>query len=210
MNTYRHKNGGGTKVFPAQASPDTFLDRDSTVEGESHVYVSSLKGSALKDTFAAWSRLTDVVGADSRFSDAHVENSDINSSDVVTADVSGCRLYNCRVSADGGPRPTLRGVTLAGVTVYGDAVLVGPWMLALEGAHVHAGEWREAPRHLLVEGEGLHVAVVECTEGRAHMGCECRPVPHWLRKGPRLARRLGWGEEQIEQCLTFLRSLRSL
>jgi hypothetical protein len=106
-----------------------------------------------------------------------------------------------------GGEPFLDGIRLVGVTVYGDVTLCGPWGLELEGAHIHAGEWNEQPRHLLVEGEGIHVAVLECTDGRAHMGCACRPVTHWLKKGPRLARRLGWSEEQIETCLTFLKSL---
>jgi hypothetical protein len=204
---YRHRNGGGTKVYPAQASPDSFIDKVSSVEGESGVYVSSLTAAALKDSFVAWSLLTEVTAADCRLSDSFIEKSDIVGSEVVTADIAGCRLFQCRVSAEGGPRPRLRGVTLTGVTVYGDVALSGPWGLDLPGAHIHAGEWREAPRHTLIEGEGVHVAVVECTDGRAHMGCTCKPISYWLEKGPRLARRLGWNEEQIETCLNFLKSL---
>jgi hypothetical protein len=208
MNVYRHGNGGGVKVFPAQASPDTFVDEVSSVEGESGVYVSSLQATALKDSFVAWSLLTEVTAADCRLSDSFIEKSDLVGSEVVTADVKGCRLFQCRVFADGGPRPRLRGVTLTGVTVYGDVALNGPWGLALPGAHIHAGEWSEQPRHALIEGEGLHVAVVECTDGRAHVGCECRPIKQWLEgRRSKRASRYGWSKEQIELCRNFLKSL---
>lgn len=208
MNVYRHTNGGGLKVFPAQASPDSFIDGHSSVEGETGVYASSLtEMSALKDCFVTGSKLIEVTAADSRLSGSLVASSDILSSELFSAHVGGCRLARCRVFADGGAIPVLRGVALDGVTVYGHAKLVGPWGLELPGAHIHAGEWREAPRHVLIEGEGVHVAVLECTDGRAHMGCTCRPVTHWLDRGPRIGRRLGWSEEMIEACRTFLQSL---
>lgn len=206
-NVYRHKNGGGLKVFPAQASPNSLIDGLSTIEGESNVYASSLKDSALKDTFAFDSGLAYATVADSRLADSRIINSDIVGCDVVGAYVEKSRLKDCRVFADCG-QPTLYGVTLAGVTVYGDTALNGPWGLELEGAHIHAGEWREQPRHTLIEGEGIHIALVECTEGRAHMGCTCRSVEHWLKKGPGLGRRLGWSEDQVESARVFLEGLR--
>lgn len=204
---YRHQNGGGLKVYPAQASPDSYLHKRSTLEGETNVYASSLTLSALRDTFAAASTVHAAALADSRLSDAYVENSDVVSSEIVASEVVDCRLTRCRVFANEGMKPVVYGVKLAGVTVFGGATLYGPWGLELEGAHIHDGVWREAPRHLLIEGGGLHVAVVECTEGRAHMGCTCRPVKHWLDRGPKLGRRLGWTGEQIEACRTFLLSL---
>jgi hypothetical protein len=207
MSVYRHKNGGGVKVYPAQASPDSFIDRHSSVEGESGVYDCALYSSALKDTFAYRSTVTSSAVADCRVAEADITGSDLVSCEAGASTIEGCRLTDCRVFADGPAVPALGGVRLVGVTVYGEVSLFGPWGLELPGAHIHAGHWSEQPRHLLVEGDGIHVAVVECTEGRAHMGCECRPVTHWLEKGPRLARRLDWSEEQIETCLTFLRSL---
>lgn len=207
MNIYRHRNGGGAKVYPAQASPDSFIDRLSTVEGESNVYTSTIHDSALKDSFADRSKVNDSLVADCRLAEALLRNSDITRTHIVCALVEASRLTDCRIFADEGVPPQVSGVTLSGVTVYGNACLRGTWGLELEGAHVHAGVWEQPPRHLLVEDEGVHVAVLECTEGRAHMGCECRPVTYWLKKGPRIARRLGWDEEQIEACLTFLKSL---
>lgn len=211
MNTYRHKNGGGLKVFPAQASPDSFLDKLSSIEGESEVYGSHVTGSALKDSFVAMrSNVSGSAVADSRIIGSTVRNSDLTLSSVVGAHVEGCRLSRCRVSGDEFKDPFAVGVRLEGVTVSGDANLYGPWALELPGAHIHTGSWSEQPRHVLIKGEGeegIHVAVLECTEGRAHMGCECRPVTHWLERGPALARRFGWSEEQIETCLSFLKSL---
>lgn len=209
MTAYRHKNGGGLKVFPAQASPDSFLDRLSTVEGETNVYGgSAVEDSALKDTFAAAATLLKATVCDSRIVDSFVDNADLVSCEVVEAQVVDSRLTGCKVFANDGARPRLRGVGLDGVTVYGDVALVGPWTLELPGAHIHDGEWNVAPRHLLVEGDGIHVAVLECTEGRAHIGCECRPVKQWL-EGRRCKRasRYGWTGEQIEACRNFLKSL---
>lgn len=206
---YRHKNGGGLKVYPAQASPDSFLDKTSTAEGESNVYESSLEGSALKDTFAYSSTVISATVAGSRLADAYLDNADIISSEIVGAHVRNSRLTDCRVYSNDQDKPALVGVSLVGVTVYGSALLCGTWGLDLPGAHIHAGIWNCQPRHILIEGEGIHQAVLECTEGRAHMGCECRPITYWLERGPRFARRFGWTEEQTEQCRTFLQSLQS-
>ena len=208
MNVYRHRNGGGLKVFPAQASPDSLLDADTVIEGESEVYDSTLRQTALKDSFVA--RLCFVhesAVADSRLVTSTVTNSEVSSSSVVGAYVEGSRLSGCRVASDGASLPFLSGVRLSGVTVSGEVSLVGPWGLELPGAHIHAGLWHEPPQFRSIDGEGVHVALVECTEGRAHMGCACRPVAHWLDRGPKLGRRMGWSEEMIETCRTFLQSL---
>lgn len=209
MNTYRHQNGGGLKVYPAQASPDCSLDKNSTIEGETSLsYMCVVRDSAVKDTFAAgYVVIRHSLLADARLSHARADNSDIVRTEIVMAQVNGCRLSDSRIYGGKDGEPYLEQVSLKGVHVSGSAELYGPWGLNLPGAHIHAGEWEEPPRHLAIEGEGVHVAVLECTDGRAHMGCACRPVSHWLAKGPRLARRLGWNEEQIERCLNFLRSL---
>lgn len=203
--TYRHANGSGLKVYPAQASADCWIDRDSTLEGKTDAYHSTVRDSALKDTFCSASQISHSLVAGSHVADgARVVNSEITSSHVVCAHVLDCRLRDCRVA---GCLVSMEGVSLEGVTVSGDTVLTGPWGLSLTGAHIHAGEWRRAPRHVLIEGNGIHAAVVECTEGRAHLGCACRPIAYWIERGPGMARRFGWTQEQIETCLTFLHSL---
>lgn len=205
---YRHPNGGGAKVYPAQGSPDSYIDRESSVEGESAVYAGTLLETAVKDSFVAYSTLARALVYDSRLSDAKVENAHVESSHLVNAIVRNSRLHNCRVASAGLGTPVVFGVNLSGVTVYGGATLTGPWSLHLEGAHIHAGDWYDRPRHLLIEGGGIHEAVVECTQGRAHMGCKCMPVSYWLgEQGERIAKRFGWSEEQREQCRQFLLSL---
>lgn len=207
--TYRHQSGGGLKVYPATASPDSYVGPESTIEGESRVYSSHLGDSALKDTFANCAKVLRSTIADSSLADCAVLDSDLVRSDVAgNALVRSCRLADCRIHALNNQSPHVEGVKLSGVTVCGDAYLVGPWGLELEGAHVHAGVWLQQPRNTLIEGNGVHVAALECTEGRAHMGCTCATVAYWLERGPRLGRRKGWSEEMIEQCQQFLKTLR--
>jgi hypothetical protein len=209
MQTYRHPHGNGLKHLPAEASPDTFLDSDSTLEGESRVYASSIQHSALRDTFTFAATIRDSVAADSRIVDAEVYQSDVRTSDVAGMGVSveECQLTDCRVFADDGHAPQLLAVGLVGVSVYAGAILRGPWELDLPGAHIHAGTWTAPPRHVLIEGNGIHEAVVECTEGRAHLGCSCKPVSYWLKVGPRLAQKFGWTDEQKTLCRDLLLSL---
>lgn len=208
VRAYRHPNGGGQKFYPSQASPDAFLDGQTTIEGETNVYGGRTTDSALRDTVAAVSGIDGSLVAGSSVVESYIRKSDIVSSQIISAYVAGCRLTKCRVFTNAGGQPRLFLVRLSGVTVYGDAILVGSWGLELEGAHIHAGVWRTPPRHTLIEGGGIHEAVVECTEGRAHMGCKCMPVSYWLAKGARIARRFGWDKRQIEQCQSFLETLK--
>ncbi len=206
VRKYIHPAGAGLKIYPAQASSDSFIDDQSAIEGETEIYSTSLRGSVLKDTFAFGARVHSSAVAASRLADSIVVNSDIESCDIVGAEAGGCRLIDCHIHIENGHSPRLSGVNLAGVRVAGEVEMRGPFGMDAPGAHVHAGVWTRAPRHILLIGQ-IHVAVVECTDGRAHMGCACRPVKFWLERGPRLGRRFGWTEEQIESCRQFLVTL---
>ncbi|MDQ3917185.1 MAG: hypothetical protein M3348_01670, partial [Acidobacteriota bacterium] len=122
--TSRHRNGGGLKVSPAECSPDAYLDEESSVEGETQVYTSSLLSSALKDSFAYGSRLSGSLAEGSRLADCRLSRSRVTRSDVCGALVSRATLYDCRVFGDGGEVPELDGVALGGVSVFGGAKLV--------------------------------------------------------------------------------------
>jgi hypothetical protein len=210
VRTYRHPNGGGQKVYPAQASPDSYIDGQSALEGETNVYTCTVKNSALRDTVAYGSVVyANSAVCGSHLAEARVRNSDLTRCHVMAATVGNCVLRDTHIFGDNGESPYLSGVNLTGVYVYGGVQLTGGWGMELEGAHIHAGVWTKQPRHMLVEGDGVHVAVMECTDGRAHMGCECRTVDYWLTKGARLARRLGWNARQIEECLSFLETLKA-
>lgn len=180
MSEYRHTNGGGRVVGrEAYVSPDSFFDRESSAEGDARVFSSVVTNSALRG-----------------------------------AQVSGCSL-NATLLADcivaGAPclGPVLDGVSLVGVRVEGLVSLAGPWSMKCPGAWIHSGEWHRAPRALRITGEGgMTVALVECVEGRAHVGCKCRPTSHWLDRGPAIGRRLGWTEEHIEAARLFFEGLK--
>jgi hypothetical protein len=128
---------------------------------------------------------------------------------VYGAIIEASTLIDCLVGPLFGASPRVSGVFLQGVRVEGRAELQGPWRMICAGAFIHQGEWQRAPRHILIRGEnGVSVAVSECTEGWAHIGCRCREIGFWLKCGPRIGRRLGWTEEQIERCRVFFESLK--
>jgi hypothetical protein len=181
VSTYRHLKGGGRVVgLEAYVSPDSYFDAESSAEGRTLVFSSFVRQSALKD------------------------------SAVSGPDLRSALLDRCVVARtdEEGP-PFLSRVALRGVRVEGNVILRGPWAMECSGAWIHAGEWARSPIHRRIEGEnGVGVALVECTEGRAHCGCKCRRVAHWLERGPAVGRRLGWTEEQIEAARLFFEGLR--
>jgi hypothetical protein len=208
MNTYRHSNGNGSVVGEsAHVSADSFLDRDSTVEGESVLCSSVVKGSALKDSFAAQSSLERCAVEDSRLSNVKLYRSIVCGSHLSDVDASGCALIGVVAEGLHGATPYIGGVILEDVTVSGETRVIGDW--SLRGPYrIHRGEWERAPRHILISGpNGVSVGVSECVEGMAHVACRCRPVSHWLSKGTRLARRLGWTDDQTATAMAFLGGL---
>jgi hypothetical protein len=185
MNSYRHRNGGGLVEDDAApsgrpyVSPDSFFDRDSQALGDTLVFSSVVTGGVLVD------------------------------SAVSQASVHACLLESCTVAALADGKPKLEGVSLAGVVVEGGVWLRGPWEMNCPGAFIHFGAWGHPPRHKRVEGaNGVSMAVSECVNGQAHIGCKCRPTSHWLERGPAVGRRFKWTEEQIEDVRVFLEGLK--
>jgi hypothetical protein len=204
-DTYRHRKGGG-KIYgtDADASPDSYLDLKTAIEGNSHVVGSVLVGTQAFDLFAVNSRFDGSVLAASRVVNSTLLDCRVKDSEIVQAWVNDSQLSSCIVRPIQSERPTINTVALRNVLVEGDSDLRGPW--TLDGlARIHRGVWEQAPRFMEVKGEnGVHVGVTECTEGYAHIACRCKPVKAWLEAGPRLGRILGWTGEQIKQvCRTF-------
>jgi hypothetical protein len=202
---YRHKLGGGNVIgIEADASPDSYLDQKSSIDGDSCVISSTLLSSDVKDVFFCHARLDESVVLNSRIASSTILESQLRDSIVAHAWINQSILDDCIVRAVERESPSLTGVALRNVIVEGHSILRGPW--TLDGiARIHRGVWERPPRFLEITGEnGVHVGVGECTEGHAHIACRCKPIATWLRAGPRLGRMLGWQPEQISlACRTF-------
>lgn len=208
MKIYRHRNGNGSVVGEgAHVSADTFLNRESTVEGESSIHASAVSASALRDVFAYESTLQHSAIADSRLARAHVVRSHVQGSAVVDGAIIASNLRGVTVEPAYGFSPHVKGVTLEDVIVSGGVALEGEW--EMRGRYrIDRGLWERAPRHMEIEGSnGVHVGVSECTPGLAHVACRCKSIEFWLGRGVSIAARLGWTKEQIEECRNFLKSL---
>lgn len=209
MTAYLHPNGRGTVLGEAaHVSADTYLDRASVVEGETSLRRSTVVDSNVRDSFLFDTSLTGSVAVDSRLASSRLLGTSAEGSSVTDCDAVDSRLRGVEVGSRDGRGPSLYMVELEGVVVEGFVRLRGPWSLAGH-LRIHAGEWKRAPRHIRITGEnGVVSDVSECTEGRAHISCKCRPVSYWLERGPALGRRLGWTESQIEECRVFFEELK--
>lgn len=92
-----------------------------------------------------------------------------------------------------------------GARVEGDAELP----ITLGGRyHVHRGVWLLAPKYFEVggvdDGEGIHIGITECEDGRINVGCWCfkrSQLERVFARGAshRLACMLGWKDYHLEQ-----------
>lgn len=172
MISYLHRNGKGRVYGEAYVSPDSFLDSKSQVGGHSLV--------------AGGSVLLNAACQDSQIVRAHVKDSVLGNTKLVAIDGFG---------------PDVESVGLHDVKVEGVVILRGGWHLDGE-AWIHRGIWERAPRHLLIEGNGVHVNLTECVDGTIHIGCSCKPALWWLSHKDRLFRawgRKGWTLEQLNK-----------
>lgn len=171
----------------ADVSPDTYLDRQSSVGdsgevSESRIYESRVSDSALIHRASVWESL---IGGKTRIMGGE--------KGVVVAEaiLSGStRIAN---------NATIYGVFLHNVWVFGDAVLEGDWSLK-EFVRIHRGTWTQPPRYKVIEGENIRVVLSECVDDHFHLGCWCLPRETWFRPGyrQRLGAHSGWTPSQIE------------
>lgn len=120
-----------------------------------------------------------------------LENVVIRGTKARTANVQNCLLSN-KVVVEG---CQVRGFELA-----------GPFL-------VHT-DWVRAPRHFLLEpAPGVQMGISECTKGRMHCGCECRPAVEWIQKKELLRKifvRRGWSSESIDVIHELFKEWRSI
>lgn len=136
--------------------------------------------------------VTSAVYGDTTIVNSRVESSDINCDRITNSSVRTSRIEHLTVIRNS----NLTSVKLYGPILCDDATLTGPWKLVYTPTHsdylrIH-GVWNRPPRFL----DTPVYSVVECTGGRIHVGCKCRPAEYWLTHG-RLAGRFGLSEEDI-------------
>lgn len=95
--------------------------------------------------------------------------------------------------------------------VCGDAFVEGAAELPITldaRMHIHRGHWIIAPKYFEVggvdDGEGIHIGITECEEGRVNVGCFCfkrTQLERVFTRGAshRLARMVGWKDYHLEQ-----------
>ena len=198
-----HRNGKGRiHGYDAHVSADSYLNEASEVLGESLIHRSSIIDSRILSVKSFSSTLKSTVARRSTLSHAEISFSDLTEVNASECIIEGSHLKKCDVLSLEGVRPHLSCVDLEGVIVEGDVTLRN---FNLKGiARIHDGEWSRAPRHIEIVGNDLHVGVTECTNGRAHLACECRPLVWWLSKREHLKKVLskrGWLSEQIQSVL---------
>lgn len=194
-----HHNGGGKILDPdSHVSVDSTLDVDSVLEG----YCSVVCNSRVRDSRISASIISSGTIVGSVLYDAQVFN----------GLVAKCGLRSVHVRSESGYSPQLLEVVLEGVTVAGPTILHGPW--TMRGPFlIHAGEWHAPPRHHHFQPNGAgalpSLGIIECLDGKAHIGCVCRPIAEWCQKKELLRRifvRRGWQPEFIDQIATLFDS----
>lgn len=191
----RHKNGNG-RVYgnSALVTPDTFLDRGSSVGDDAEVYGATIIRSAVTDRALV--------------SQSHVEDSLISDDSRALGGV----ILNSTLSgyARTWGNPSIADCALRNAFVYEGAIVEGVTLDAF--VRIHIGEWHVAPRWEVISSPGIlvEVTISECAEGRAHIGCYCRTYDDWFRPGYRqmIGKRSGWTPAMVEECFQAFKGWR--
>lgn len=186
LERFIHKNGGGI-IYGSESSvsSDSVLDRDSIVEGASFIsYGSAITKSPIKNSVISLGEIRESPLIDSHVSAALVYASGLESAVVQGTLERKAVVQNCLLSQ----KVVVEACTIRNVDI------AGPYL-------IHT-DWNHTPRHYLIEPcDGVQMGISECTEGRGHCGCECRPYTEWIHK-KELLRKIfvarGWASESID------------
>jgi uncharacterized protein YjbI with pentapeptide repeats len=203
--TFRHRNGRGRVLGQdSEVSPDSLLDRDSTVSDGSTVLHARVNYSTIRNhsrIYGAQLKGCDVSGVTIEGNRVQLLNCDLSGTDIASEEVvmaSQC-IMTGQISIRGSV--LLDRVVASGEVWIGGETSMVPARenenIELYGLmHIHKGEWRRAPRYREIGHpfELPHMGITECVNGLAHIGCRCRPMAKWLKHGLdlRLAHRAGW------------------
>lgn len=170
---FRHRNGGGRilGVEPAVSS-DSLIDRSSFVEGRSRIsWGSRIRNeSAIKDSEVVISALDRTVAIGSHIAYAQVRDAVLNQAIIRGAD-DPALVENSMLSG---------GCVVEGVRVRN---------VELHGAFVIDFDCDSTPRHYLLHSEsGVKLAIIDCGNGEAGIGCKRRPIADWIEKKELLRR----------------------
>ena len=195
----RHPNGGAQKIgTEVHVSADSYCGRGSVIAGDSVVLRSTLVISDVRHSKLFNSQLQlSSLGA-----------SVVSESHLIQVTAEGCVLD--RIRAFGGPftegfvehgRIYLRDVVAETCELYGTWNLCGI-------ARIHEGRWTRSPRFQHITGDNqVSFGLTECKPGYAMLGCWCKPLKELLHAGPRLGRKRGWTEKQIQEAREFYEML---
>jgi hypothetical protein len=145
------------------------------------------------------SSLTKASVKDSTVVSSVIFNSPLLNSHVAGSLVSSSALESVIVRATGERKAVVQDAILSDDVVVEACTVRG---FELAGPYLLHSDWNRAPKHFLLEpAPGVRVGLSECSDGRRHCGCECRPYIEWLEKKELLRRiftRRGWPSESID------------
>lgn len=179
--TFRHRRGRGVIVgIDPAVSSDSFIDASCIIEGRSRISWGSRirNDSAVKDSEVVISTLDRTIAINSHVVYARVRDSVLTSAIIRGAD-DPALVENSVLSG---------GCIVEGVKVSN---------VELDGPYVLNFDCQGTPRHYLLESaNGIRLAIVDCGNGEAGIGCKRRPIAEWIEK-KELDRRLfvkkhGW------------------
>lgn len=160
------------KLFDMARVTDSLVRDHARIYGQASAFLSEIIGFCEMSgwSFASRSVIRDhalIVGR------GHVVDSIVSG----TARVIDAMVFNAWISGNAC-------ITGLGTIVKG----ISPYSLSIKGStHIHEGTWTRAP--LLIEHPYFNAQ--ECVPGRMLIGCQCRPIKLWKKKGEYLANKLG-------------------
>jgi len=207
-NYLRHFNGRGIILGEAEVSKETRLARTAVAKGSSEIRDANIIGyTTIQDNALVLGGTVkdSLIGGSSIISGVPYINNSIINGRMVTGNAI---LFNAAVtgSAVVADYAVVLGKSLDepivitdSARVYGTAKLIGSFTVSGD-IRISSGEWNRCPRH-------LDLGFVSVTESKLGCMVDCceRRVEYWLTHGPKLARRWGWTEREINKALDAVR-----
>lgn len=200
----RHPRGFGKLFDDAEANASTFIDRTSSASGSAKLRdCKLLEGSSAEDRcqvyggefFESLIKGDQIVAGSPRVNKSTLWCSEVSGSPIILDSV----LIGSTEVCDS---PSIVGARLVNATVYGSPKIVYP-----EGditGRVHEGIWTRPPKHIKLPWCDLSECVVKNGEQHVLLDCRCRSVSYWMKHGPKLARRWGWNQDQIDVTISTI------
>lgn len=204
MNYLRHPNGRGILLGDAEANRAAFIDRTSSASGSAKLrdarLVSGSRAEGECQIYGGQYHSTRIGGKTICAGSPSVIGSLLNCNEVSgRVIVVNSRLVGSTEVCDDA---RIEDTTLTNCTVYGD-----PHINSTEeilNSRIHEGVWFRPPKHIKLPWCDLSECIVKNDEQHVLLDCRCRSVSYWMKHGPKLARRWGWSQDQIDVTLATI------